>query len=374
MTDEDSAVTFLTTTTRALRAPLIALATAAVALSGCTSTPAGSGGESSPTATGASSTAATPGAAATTGRPTTEATGAPTTGEAVGAESAESARSIAVDLITRQGSAVATPGAAGQPLRDAVFANEALLAANAQAILYPSFSAARRADLPYKADDVVVLAVSRGTAYPRTILVKTSVPSGQLALLLLQAASAEAGYRIVHQSRPMPSSVIGAFDSPVVGSAPAADGSGLSVAPDALMTAYAAGLAHPAPPADPARPYADDAFAASLRANISSSQSALGRAVTLAQVHNPVRIVATMRTGGNKGAFYFGILERRDTITETTAGELKANTLFRLLAGKTTIDKQAVLTAYEFVVWYAPTSGLAVVAAAGDQTVGASGS
>ena len=241
--------------------------------------------------------------------------------------------------------------------------------------LISTYDETKKADLALNPADAVVLGVSRGSGYPRQIVAKSATAkSSSFTLLLLSAADAASGYRIVHQATILPGAIVGRFDPIAVGSPSAADGAGLAVTPDALLQAYAAHLAYPAPASSGALPFTDDAFAISLRKNIAGSASALGQAVTLRQQHTPVRIAGALRTSGTSGALVFGIIERKDTLTEKTDGSLQVSEVFRVLSGKSTITKQAVLTSVEFVVWQVPTSGQAGTMAASDQVTAASGS
>jgi hypothetical protein len=341
----------------------------ALAVGGCTGSssdqPAGSPTSSSRVSP---SSSVTPSSAGPT--PTT-----PSTPTAQGAESAAAATAALTKVLTDQAAAAAKPGADGLALRQGVYAAEALTAATARGRLVSTLTADQKADLALNPADAVVLAVSRGTAYPRSIVAKSATAkTGQFVLLLLNAADAATGYRIIHQTNVLPGASVGNFDSVAAGSPLVTDNTGLAVAPQALLEAYAAGLAFPAPPAPAAPLFGDDGFAKSLRDNIANTASSLGAAVTLRQQHTPVRIVGTLRTAGGKGALVFGVLERKDTLTEKSAGSLQVNDVFRILSGKTTVDKQAVLTALEFVVWQVPASGPAVAVAAADQATAASGS
>ena len=67
------------------------------------------------------------------------------------------------------------------------------------------------------------------------------------------------------------------------------------------------------------------------------------------------------------------MIERKDSLTEKTANALTPSKAFTILSGKSVINKRAVLSTYEFVVFHIPASGKATVVAAAEQLYAASG-
>lgn len=95
----------------------------------------------------------------------------------------------------------------------------------------------------------------------------------------------------------------------------------------------------------------------------------------MTQVHTPKGDLAGLQLPGGKGVLVFGVLDRKETVTETTPNALNATPAFKLLSGKSVIDKKAVLGALEFLVVEIPVgTGQPRVVAAQDQLVSASGS
>lgn len=354
----------MTLKSRTRAATLAALAATGIAvslaLSACSS--------ESPSTASASSKASS--RATSTARPT--ASTKPPAG-AVGAETPDQANAEVAKAITAQIAAVAQPGSAGKALREAAYVDKALAAATAQGKLVSTLTAVQKADLALSPKDPVVLAVSRTAAYPRVILAKaTFAGSGSPALVTLVSSAADAGYRIASIARMLPSATVGKFDAVTAGSAPVGDAAGLAVAPDALLTAYAAALAYPAPAAADG-PFTQDAFFAAVRKGAADQASALGAGVTLKQTHTPAGVVAALRAAAGQGAYVVAVIERKDSLTEKTANALSTSKAFAILAGKSVVNKTAVLKTYEFVVIHIPATGKATVVAAAEQLYAASG-
>ena len=239
--------------------------------------------------------------------------------------------------------------------------------------LAPAMTAEQKADLALKPETIAILAISQGQAYPRSIVAKVqSAQTNSPVLLLVQAADAAVGYRIVSQATVLPGAPTVQFPPVAAGSLPGADGVGLSMTASDLAASYAASVAFPRPAAD-AR-LADDSFSAELLKNARAQAASLSRSGSLKQVHTVVATPAALRLASGRGALVFGILDRADTLTETTTNALTPSREFTILSGKTLIDKKAVLTSAEFLVWYVPESGKVTLLAAADQLVGASGS
>ncbi|MBK7273209.1 MAG: hypothetical protein IPI13_08560 [Actinomycetales bacterium] len=170
----------------------------------------------------------------------------------------------------------------------------------------------------------------------------------------------------------LPSATVGKFDAVTAGSALIGDASGLAVAPMPSLAAYAAALAYPAPAAAEG-PFTEDAFFAAVRKGAADQAAPLGSAVTLKQTHTPAGIIAAMRAVSGQGAYVVAVIERKDTFTEKTANALTPSKAFTILSGKSVINKNAVLSTYEFVVFHIPASGKATVVAAAEQPHAASG-
>lgn len=95
--------------------------------------------------------------------------------------------------------------------------------------------------------------------------------------------------------------------------------------------------------------------------------------MTLKQTHTPAGIIAAMRAVSGQGAYVVAVIERKDSLTEKTANALTPSKAFTILSGKSVINKSAVLSTYEFVVFHIPASGKATVVAAAEQLYAASG-
>ena len=328
--------------------------------------------DATPTATATTEPSPSPTAEPTTSPSTPAATATPTSEPA--AESPEQALAIVTQVVSAQAASALVPDAAGDAARAQVYAGSALTAANASAKLRTTLSADALADLPLKLDAAPVLAISRGTAYPRTILVRAlKAKTGAPVYLTLMALDAS-GYRIHNQATMLPGNFSGQFDALAKGSPVVTDGSGLAIAPDALMAAYAAWLAFPRTATAPPATLANDAFAESLLKGAQGESAALKDVAKLTQAHAPVGAQVAIRLAEGKGALVTTVIERVDTYTETTANALTPPKEYTILTGKTVIDKKATLKSLQFVVFFVPPSGPAQAIAASDQLVDASGS
>ncbi len=388
------------------RAVAVGAAAIALTLGACTT-----GGDQLTTSNSTTPSTTTTTASTATESPTTSTSPSPTTG----AETLIGAEVSLRTLLYAQAAWTTQPDDAA--LRQSVFAGDALAAAEGYAKLVSTLSDSDRADAALDAEDSVVLAVSRGADYPRTIVAtSTTARSADPVLLLLRADQAGGGYRIIHQSQILPGASVGAFDPLESGTPLDETPNGLAVDPQSLLEAYAAALAYPAPTpapsatatattaatptpaattttsttgsatttsidgtpatAGPTGPlFGPDTFANSLRNSVKETATSLGSAVTVTQQHTPLRVLAVAPMAGERGALAFGVLERKDLLTEKTDGTLSTNQAVRVLSGKSSVQTKAELTTLEFVAWTIPLgTGQATTVAAAEQAVAATGS
>jgi hypothetical protein len=272
--------------------------------------------------------------------------------------------------------AEATTGAASHAAAQTAYTGAGLRRANAQAKLAkvrpaPVDSSILTSPRPR------LLAVSRGFGYPRVIVAQTVPSRGSLPILhLLISPDAMTPYRISGSVEMMPSSSVKPFDALAQGSPLLTDGTGLAVAPTALLDAYAAGMTFPAK-ATANRPFATDTFSAQVRAKAAEAAKGVAAQATFSQVHKvvPGSVHALRQAGGD--ALVFGVIERNDTLgvkPGQTVGTAD-NKEFVLLTGKTSVTKAALITTLEFVVFAVPrSSGEATLVAATEQVVAGTGS
>ena len=286
--------------------------------------------------------------------------------------SPETAQSIAARVLAKAAEAAAAQPAEAQELRTEALTGSALAVANAASRLE---SGAAAAPTPLtRTEPPKVLAVSRGTAWPRLILVQTATADGGAVLNLLVSPDAKTPFRLSAAAPMQPGASVAALDSLNAGSPVVTTGSTLPVQPAALLTEYAASLAYPKPAAakdiDPADP-----FTAAVRAHAAEQAKAFGKLASLKQVHTvqPQSTVAIALRGG--GALVFGLVERTDTITLGKGGKsLTPSTDFQRLVRKKTLKKSATLRTYETVVFTVPAEGKASVVAADEVLFSAKGS
>ena len=296
-----------------------------------------------------------------------------------GALPSSQAQAIATQVVTAAEKATAAPGAEGDAVRAMAFTGEALIAAQADARLAATVSAEVRNARALTASPPVVLAVSRGLDYPRSMVVQTTrAPSSLPVLHLLTTPDVRTPYRIAASTLMLPSAAVKVFDKVAQGSPALGDGSGLAVRPEDLSKRYAASLAFPAvaSPADasPAdAPFTEDTFATGVRASAVSQSQRLAHIATLTQQHELADVMGGLRVAGGKGALVFAVLDRRDSVVNRPGVVVTPLPAFTALTGLTTVTAEASQHTLEFVAFFVPDSGPAVVVGAQEQLVSASG-
>ncbi|TPG19310.1 hypothetical protein [Pedococcus bigeumensis] len=285
--------------------------------------------------------------------------------------SADTAETIATRVLAQAAEASAAKPADAEALRTEALTGSALAVANAASRLETD-APAPTAPLT-RAEPPKVLGVSRGTGWPRLILVQTSTAENGAVLNLLVSPDAKTPYRLSAAAPMQPGATVAALDSLSTGSPLVAPGAKLAVQPADLLKEYAASLAYPKPVAttdvDPAEP-----FATAIRGHAAEQAKTFGKLATLTQAHTvePDNTVAISLRGG--GALVFGLLERTDTITLRPGGKsLTPSADFQRLVRKKTLTKSAELKSYETVVFTVPVEGKAQVVAVDEVLFSAQG-
>jgi hypothetical protein len=238
---------------------------------------------------------------------------------------------------------------------------------------------------PLLAPHPKLLAVSRGFGFPRFIVAQTVASDGGLPVLhLLVSPDAATPYRISMSVEMVPPATVQPFDRLTSGSPLVANGTGplvtksagLAVAPDTLLSLYAAKMAFPAK-AVSKPPFAQDSFSGQLQSGAAAAAAAVSTQASFTQVHKvvPDSVYAVRVASGD--ALVFGVLERTDSFAVKTSQNVNtaANKAFVLLTGKKLITQSASITTLEFVVFSVPQStGQAQLVAAREQIVAGSGS
>ena len=288
---------------------------------------------------------------------------------------ADHAKSILTRDFTAAQQGEMTTGPAAEAALRTAYTGDALRAAKARVRLVTVQPAV--AGSPLLAPKQPLLAVSRGFGYPRIILTQTVASEGSLPILhLLTSPDAATPYRISASATMLLDSTVKRFDVISQGSPLLSDNSELAVAPTALLTAYAGGMAFPAKAvANP--PFAADVFSNQVRGKAVATAKAVAAQATLSQVHKviPSSVYAVRQAGGD--ALVFGVIERTDsfTVKKGQAVNIIENKGFVLLSGKKSVTKAASITRLEFVVFAVPrSSGQATLIAASKQVVAGSGS
>jgi hypothetical protein len=299
----------------------------------------------------------------------------PPTGTVGGAVSGTRAQSIAAQVMDTTQKAAASPGADGDALRDAAYTGDALTAAKADAKLAGTLTQDQKDALALTPAAPVVLAVSNGLSYPRSMVVQTTrAKSGLPVLSLLVTPDVGTPFKIAASAPMLPSTVVPAFDQVTQG-APSLgeDSTGLAVDPQKLVAAYAASLAYPAPPASGDLPFADDAFAVRAKAAAKDQAAKLANVGTFTEQYSAKDVVGGLRLASGRGALAFAVMERKDTVLKKSAGTIPATDQFKVLTGLSTVNAEATVDALVFVVFVIPDSGQAQAVAGEDHLVAASG-
>lgn len=217
-----------------------------------------------------------------------------------------------------------------------------------------------------------ILAVSRGTDWPRSILATSRQGEEQLVHVLV-ADGPTAPYRLF-ASLPMAAGAsIPAFAAPedgVVVKAPK-DVTEKDLGP---ARAWAQAVAFPAPDKAPGSVVVDDPFSTALRENAAAQQKSLGRLATYKVGHTvgDEGIVFALADGGT---LTIAGLTRTDTVTATNrAKELRMPAELADVLGKRTITKRLTVNHLETVALVTPAEGKTSVVAATEQLSGAKGS
>lgn len=220
-----------------------------------------------------------------------------------------------------------------------------------------------------------VLAVSRGPAWPRTILAATTDPVGEVPTLhwLVSTGAAEP-FTLAASVPLLPGASVPAL-GPVAGGAPAlapTERAGLAMAPRSALEAYAAALQRPRPRTTPGVA-TDDAFATALATAFTAQQKSLG-ALSTAKAEHAVGQDRTLALGlADGGALVVGRLDRTDTFTARPgARQLRVPESYVRLAGRATATRSITLTTLQPVVLVVPPGdGTVTAVAAGEQPAAA---
>lgn len=283
----------------------------------------------------------------------------------------DTAEQIATRVLDRADEASRATGSTAQALRKEALTGSALAVADAAARTDDGSSAA---DTPLtRSSPPKVLAVSRGTAWPRVMVVQTAAKDGGAQLNLLTSPDAMTPFKLAASARMHPGASVAALDSLRSGSPLVTDGADLPVAPDKLVQEYAGALAFPkaAPSPDVAT---DDPFALAVRANAAAQSKSFGKLATLTQKHvpQPGTTAIQLKDGG---ALVFALMQRTDSITLGKGGKsLTPSADVQKLVRKKTLTKSAQLQTYETVVFTVPAQGKARMVAVDEVLSSAKGS
>jgi hypothetical protein len=280
-----------------------------------------------------------------------------------------SAQRIVERVIAKADEADQAKPAAAEELRAEALTGAALAVAKAADQLGDAGAARNPVSRP---EPPKVLAVSRGTGWPRLIVAQTTEDGGSV-LNLLVSPDPSTPFRLSARATMHPGASVSALDPLAQGSPVVTDGADLVKEPDQLLGEYAASLAFPKP-AKAADIDGGDQFTRGVKANAAAQAKAFGKLATLTQKHEPQpeQTVAVQLRGG--GALVFALLQRTDTITLKKGGKsLTPSAEVQRLVHKKTLTRSAELKSYETVVLTVPKEGKASVVAADEVLFSAKG-
>lgn len=282
-------------------------------------------------------------------------------------EGAEKVAARVLDAATAARGAAAAQAVKAQPT---VLAGAAL----AQAQAATKLGTVSASDPLRRASDPQVVAISRGSQWPRAMLVGTLDQASRTQTLHVLMSTAAADPFKVYASVPMlPGTSVPAMGELAAGAplVKPADTAGAPVSPSQALAAYAAGLNHPKPVASKAVSTAD-AYAAALRGSTAAQVKALGSLASFTQAHTPVPQHTLAFRLADGGTVTFGQLTRRDAITTApTAKELVIPATYSKLVGKTKATKNLTINSLENIVMVVPATGAAKTVGADEQIVSA---
>lgn len=289
-----------------------------------------------------------------------------------GAVSSSRAQAIAAQVIDAAKKATAAPGADGDGWRAAAYTGDALTAAMADAKLAATLTQDQKDALALTSSTPVVLAVSGGLPYPRSMVVQTTrAKSGLPVLSLMTTPDVRTPFKIAATAPMLPSAEVPAFDQVTQGAPGLGDGSGLAVDPEKLVAAYASSLAFPPPPPASSAPFTDDGFAAKVKAAAKAQSDGLAGVGTLTEQHQAKDVVGGLRLAGQRGALVFTVMQRKDTVLNKGQGTITSSAQVQALTGISAIKAEAVADTIEFVLFVVPSSGQAQAVAAEEHLVSA---
>ncbi|EAP99862.1 hypothetical protein JNB_06824 [Janibacter sp. HTCC2649] len=282
----------------------------------------------------------------------------------------DGAGNVAARVLDAAVAARAAKGAEATTLQPTVLAAAAL----AQAQAATRIGAVASSDPLQKSSNPKVVAISRGKAWPRAILVGTLDEASKTQTLHVLMSTAPADPFKVYASVPMlPGTSVPAMGDLASGSplVKATDKSGAPMAPEAALATYAGALNYPKPTASKEVTTAD-AYATALRTSAAGQVKSLGKLAYFSQRHTsvPQNIIAFRLADG--GTVTFGQLTRLDVIsTSKAAKELVIPASYSKLVGKTKATSSVSITSLENIIMVIPAKGAATAVGADEQLVSA---
>lgn len=284
--------------------------------------------------------------------------------------SVDGAERVAARVLDAAAAARAAKGAEAAKVQPTVLADAAL----AQAQAATKIGSVTATDPLQKVSDPTVVAISRGKAWPRAMLVGTLDEASKTQTLhVLMSTSAIDPFKVYASVPMLPGTSVPALGDLAVGSPliTSTDKAGAPLGSAEALTAYSAALNYPKPVASKAVG-TGDAYATALRTSAAVQVKALGALASFNQTHAPVAKNSIAFGLADGGTVTFGQLTRRDVITASAgAKELVIPAGYSKLVGKGKASKNIVINSLEQLVVVIPAKGLATTVGADEQLVSA---
>lgn len=220
-----------------------------------------------------------------------------------------------------------------------------------------------------------ILAMSRGSDWPRAILAATlDEESSVQHLHVLVSTGATDQFKVYATAKMLPGTSVPALGEVRDGVGFEAATAEAPIEASTVVDAYAKALAFPTPAPSEAVAV-EDTYAQSVMSNAKTQHESLGDLGALTQVHAPIPESVVALTTADGGVVVFAQMVRTDTITLTDKAKELAigDATLRELSGKTVVTKSFTTRALGNFIFVAPASGPATLIGAEEGYLEATG-
>lgn len=281
----------------------------------------------------------------------------------------EAATRVSARVLTEVTAAELKTGDEGTAARQSVMTGTAL--AVSLAALKVGATPTATAPPVARPEDPTILALSRGTSWPRVILATTlDAQTNTRWLHALTSASAADPFILAARVPMLAGTTLPSLGEvgqgvEIVG---ADDGTGLVLAPATAVTDYATALAFPAPAEANAVVPAKDSYASAQASTAKTQAETLGTLATYTIAHTAVPEETLVIRLADGGVVAFGRLNRLDTIAVTAEGQnITIPDNLKGLVGDVTTAQKLEIGSIEAIALLVPTTGEVTAVGVQDQ-------